>query len=308
VIPTWRRSDALRRTLEQILSCRPAPAEILIHVDAGDNETQSALKPQFGDAVRWLSSDTTLGPGGGRNRLIREARSPVVASFDDDSWPMDADYFSAAAELFQSYPRAAVFDVLEVRPDTEQSEIACHANAGIVPTACYQNCACLLRRDAFLTTSGYLPLRYAYGVEEADVALQLLDAGCEIMRAPALRVYHDSQLEHHSSPRVNAAHIANTALLAYLRYPVSYWPLGVMQVLNRARYAMRMRRWRGIASGLCQIPGALWQHRKYRKPVTAATIAQSRRLARESFEPARTPVLTAARMNHAEIDQANVIG
>ena len=73
-----------------------------MHVDAGDDETRGALQPRFGDAVRWFSSDATQGPGGGRNRLIREARSPIVASFDDDSWPLDADYFALAAEMFQS--------------------------------------------------------------------------------------------------------------------------------------------------------------------------------------------------------------
>jgi GT2 family glycosyltransferase len=146
--------------------------------------------------------------------------------------------------------------------------------------ACYQNGACVIRREAFLATRGHLPLRHAYGMEEADVALQLLDAGWEILSTPALRVYHDTGLEHHASEAVNAAHIRNTALLAYLRYPVRYWPLGMLQVLNRARYAARMGRWRGIAKGFGQIPVALWKYRRERKPVRAATIALSRRLAR----------------------------
>ena len=94
-----------------------------------------------------------------------------------------------------------------------------------------------MRRDAFLVTRGYLPLHHAYGMEEADLALQFLDAGRELLYAPALRVYHDTRLEHHASEAVNAAHIRNTALLAYLRYPIPYWALGALQVLNRVRYA-----------------------------------------------------------------------
>jgi GT2 family glycosyltransferase len=290
VIPTWRRTVSLCRALEQILACRPAPAEVLVHVDAGDGETRGALQSRFGHAVRWFSSDTTQGPGGGRNQLIREARSPIVASFDDDSWPMDADYFAVAAESFDAHPRAAVLDAREIRPNSEENAVATAPETEIARIACYQNCASLIRRDAFLTTRGYLPLRYAYGMEEADVALQLMDAGWELLHAPALRVFHDTSLEHHGGSAVNAAHICNTALLAYLRYPICYWPLAALQVLNRARFAARMGRWPGIATGFCQIPAALWRNRNERKPVSAATIALSRSLARGDALTARCSV------------------
>jgi hypothetical protein len=259
--------------------------EILVHVDAEDNATERLIGPRFPEAVRWFRSTTTQGPGGGRNLLIRAAKTPLVASFDDDSWPLDADYFAVAAELFHAHPGAAVLSGQEVRPGME----AGGRDGGLRHAACYQNGACIMRRDAFLGTRGHLPLRQAYGMEEADVALQLLDAGWELLYAPALRVYHDSALEHHSTPAVNAAHIRNTALLAYLRYPVRYWPLGVLQVFNRARYAASMGRWRGMAAGFCQIPGALWHYRKERKSVRAATIALSRRLARGAARPATVP-------------------
>ena len=84
-----------------------------------------------------------------------------------------------------------------------------------------------MRRDAFLQTAGYLPLRYAYGMEEVDLALQLLDRGWKIMAASELRVFHDTEMKHHSSPSVNAAQISNVGLLVFLRYPIRYWPLAV---------------------------------------------------------------------------------
>ena len=52
----------------------------------------------------WFTSESTQGPGGGRNRLIGAATSPLIASFDDDSWPLDRDYFRLAAELFLAHP------------------------------------------------------------------------------------------------------------------------------------------------------------------------------------------------------------
>jgi GT2 family glycosyltransferase len=130
-----------------------------------------------------------------------------------------------------------------------------------------------------LQNRGYLPLRYAYGMEEADVALQLLDAGWKILDVPSLAVYHDTQLEHHNTVAINSSHISNTALLAYLRYPISAWPLGMMQVLNRVRYAASVGRWRGIPQGIWQIPYTIWQNRHHRQPVRPETLKLSRQIA-----------------------------
>ncbi len=59
---------------------------------------------------------TRQGPGGGRNLLIGEAKSPLIASFDDDSWPVDADFFSLAEIVFASHPEAAILDGQVVIP------------------------------------------------------------------------------------------------------------------------------------------------------------------------------------------------
>jgi GT2 family glycosyltransferase len=115
-------------------------------------------------------------------------------------------------------------------------------------------------------------------MEEADVSLQLLDKGWHILNVPDLWVYHDTGMEHHASAPVNAAQITNTALLAFLRYPIALWPLGILQTLNRVKYAISMRRFRGIAKGLWGIPFACWKYRAARKPVKAETIHLARKL------------------------------
>jgi GT2 family glycosyltransferase len=153
-----------------------------------------------------------------------------------------------------------------------------HWPSTIQKASCFENCGCAIRREAFLQTRGFLPLRHAYGMEEADVALQLLDKGWEILNVPDLWVYHDTGMEHHASPQVNAAQITNTALLAFLRYPVSYWPLGILQVLNRVKYAISVGRYRGILKGLWDIPGACWKYRNERQPVRRETITLARAL------------------------------
>ena len=95
------------------------------------------LEREFAGQGRWFSSESTQGPGGGRNRLIGAATSPLIASFDDDSWPLDRDYFRLAAELFQAHPRAAVVEGQEVRPGMLQGS----REGTPRQVACYQNCA-----------------------------------------------------------------------------------------------------------------------------------------------------------------------
>lgn len=276
VIPTYNRLEKLKRCLQTILSCDPLPSEIIIHIDGGDSETEPFLISQNYPLVTWISSSTTQGPGGGRNKLIKEAKFPIIASFDDDSWPLDKDYFQTATEILALYPQASVINCQEIRPDDLSPP---PRNNQIKEVNCFQNCACLIRREAFLQTSGYLPLRYAYGMEEADVALQFLDHGWQILESSNLRVFHDTQLVHHNNPSINAAHIANTALLAYLRYPTIYFPLGILQVLNRIKYAASVGRWEGISKGLFSIPQLIWKYRYQRDPVKVNTLILSRKLA-----------------------------
>lgn len=274
IIPTYRRTDQLRDLLTRLSQSKLGPGEILVHVDAGDSETPSMLAGQFPKTVAWIQSTSTQGPGGGRNLLVQMATTPLIVSLDDDSWPMDPDFFALAVRMMEQNPKAGI--------------VACAVNVAgaemkspedrLVPVSNFENCGCVIRREAFLQTSGFLPLRHAYGMEEADLSLQILDHGWDILHSDALRVFHDTVMAHHSSPPVNAAHITNTALLAFLRYPRRDWPLGALQVLNRVRYATKVRRFAGIVTGLMAIPSACWRYRHYRKPVRPETLRRSRAL------------------------------
>jgi glycosyltransferase involved in cell wall biosynthesis len=93
IVPAYRRPDQLLATLRQIRVCKPAPAEILVHVDGGDSVIVEAVKA-IDPSIGMLVSDKLLGPGGSRNRLIAAASHELVANFDDDSFPEHPDYFA----------------------------------------------------------------------------------------------------------------------------------------------------------------------------------------------------------------------
>jgi GT2 family glycosyltransferase len=273
-IPTYRRDRQLVAALQRIFACNPAPSEVLIHVDAGDQGTPKLLAGHFSGKVNWVCASSICGPGGGRNVLIERAKTPWVVSFDDDSWPESPDFFERLEKVIDGNPKAGVLAF----PINVRGQKPAYWPAEIQQASCFENCGCAIRREAFLQTEGFLPLRHAYGMEEADVSLQLLDKGWQILNVPDLWVYHDTGMEHHASAPVNAAQITNTALLAFLRYPISLWPLGILQTLNRVKYAISVRRFRGIAKGLWDIPFACWKYRAARKPAKAETIQLARKL------------------------------
>ncbi len=271
-IATYGRARQLASTLHRLLEAEQQAQEIIVHVDGGDNETPGMLASRFGSRVAVLVSSDRVGPGGGRNRILERTATDLLLSLDDDSWPMDADFLGMAEDLMGSRPDAGAIGAVVVLPGDSAPERV----AEIQETDCYENCGVMLRTTAMRRAGSYLPLRYAYGMEEADVALRMLDAGWKVYVSRDLRVFHDTVLQHHVSREVNAAHIANTALRAFLRYPVSYWPLGLMQTINRVRYAASMGRWSGIGSGLLSIPAHCFRYRRYRAPVQPGTLRRAR--------------------------------
>lgn len=277
VIPTRNRWTQLKQTLERIRECEPAPAEIIVHVDGGDYGSAERLRREF-PGVKLITSPDAIGPGGGRNKLVREANTEWVVSFDDDSWPLERSFFASVAELAKK-TKASLIACQIVERDQQPDKTAV---ANPYPTSTFVGCGCVYRKSDFLATDGFVPLPLAYGMEENDLSLKLIENGCQIAYAPELLVQHGCDREtHQSNPKINAAHISNTALKVFLRYPLLYWPLGSLQVANRFFYSIGKRRFRGTLRGLFCIAGHCWKFRDFRKPVSTATINTFRRLSRQ---------------------------
>ncbi|MEO1390542.1 MAG: glycosyltransferase [Cyanobacteria bacterium J06634_6] len=276
VIPTYNRPEQLLAALEKIYACDPTPSEVIVHIDANDKVTQTVLDNSSFKTVQIIQSNTQMGPGGGRNSAIFAASNELVASFDDDSYPLDKDYFARLLILFDMFPQAAVIGASVFH--IGETVLADNLVAQWVPD--FIGCGCAYRKSAFQQTKGYVPLVVAYGMEEVDMALQLRHHDWKILNSSWLRVFHNTRLTHHSSAKVTAASIANLALLAYLRYPVSYWWLGVVQCLNRIVWLIRYRRWQGILQGVVLIPKLIYQHRQSRQPVSISALQVHRQLHR----------------------------
>jgi GT2 family glycosyltransferase len=279
IVTAYDRIDQTLATLRVIQNCVPAPDEVLVHVDANQVECERAIRQVFPN-LRILRSTEQVGPGGGRNKLMNAAQFDFVASFDDDSYPIDSDYFARALKLFEKFPEASIV-CAAVYHMGESIGLDEHSARW---TADFLGAACVYRRNEFLEAGGYVPLPVAYGMEEVDLALRVHSRGGKILTSHWLRVFHNSDLRHHADPCVTAGSIANVALLAYLRYPVSLWGIGVGQCANRLLWLLRHGRRRGILKGLTMIPAHLRANHRYRLPV-------SRKALRSYLALRRAPVV-----------------
>lgn len=269
IVPACQRVQELRKTLLRIQSCDPPPAEILVHADGSDSNVLAAIRSEF-PTVRLVSSVGHLGPGGSRDRLIREARNTWVANFDDDSYPLDPGYFESVAQAVEASPHCAVFSATTLHQDHQiplPSPSAHHLNVPV-----FSGCGCVFNKDWYMRTRGYVPIPVAYGMEEVDLSLQLHALGGVILEAPQLRVYHKDPYATRPSDDVLAYSLANIALLGFLRYPVILWPLVPLQLMSRIIWAVRRGWTQGLWRGVSLIPGHLQLYARYRAPVPATKV------------------------------------
>jgi len=279
VIPTYQRSEQLLKAINQLLECDPCPDEIIIHIDGGDTVTESMLQTSELQNIVMLRSSTQMGPGGGRNRAIAQAKHPIIASFDDDSYPIDKDYFQRLLNLFEAYPNAAVIAAAIYH----QNETIAPDQRSDTQVADFVGCGCAYRQSVFQQTSGYVPLPLAYGMEEVDFSLRLHAMGWQVVQSQWLRVFHDTKLEHHQRPQVTAASIANQALLTYLRYPTELWWLGIAQCLNRIIWLIQHQRFSGIFGGIWMIPQLIKANYSHRQTVSSDSLQSFINLRRHSI-------------------------
>lgn len=267
-IPTYRRGDKVLQALRQVMACDPAPAEVMVFLDGGeDAELRQRLRVEFPAAVVF-SSPERIGPGGARHRMLQAASQPWFVSLDDDSWPVDADFFAQLNRHMENSEGVAVFAAVIAHRGEPMPAPA----EWTQQISDYTGCGHAMRVAAYRTVTGYVERPNAYGMEERDVAMQLHAAGWQVRRCGNLRVFHDTTLGHHRDPELVAATVENAALLAWLRYPVILWPYGLLQYANVVRFMIARGRVKGLLRGLLHTPLELWRHRGLRRPLPSASV------------------------------------
>ncbi len=275
-LPAYRSGPELRRTLERICACDPLPQEVLVHCDGGWLP-EPGLADGLAVPVRLLSSAQRIGPGGGRHRLFQEAACEVVASFDDDSWPLDRDYFARALAVMHAFP-----DVVVMSPAIylkEKPVLSAMSEASLVRS--FSGSASVTRRSLYQKLPGYVPVAEAYGVEETDLSLQAHAAGYQILACPWLRAWHDRP--QNDNKHAVLPWIRNEVLLAYLRFPLLMQPWGWGRSLRHLWRHGHETGWLPALRALFSALPVLVEFRAYRQRYTSAQVWQHHRHVEQRF-------------------------
>lgn len=92
VIPTYQAERTIARAIYSVLQQTYLDFEILVVDNASKDRTREIVSgiSAYDSRVIYIYSDTNLGPAGGRNRAINQAKGEFIAFLDaDDKWEVD---------------------------------------------------------------------------------------------------------------------------------------------------------------------------------------------------------------------------
>ncbi len=268
-----------------ISKCDPLPAEIWVHLDEPPHGAAENLLRRHAN-VQVLQSAVSQGPGGARNLLMKASSHDWVVNFDDDARPVCPKFFQKVWSAIADFHEAAVITYSNQPSDWNPPD------ARIV--AIHSGYACVFNRGWFLRLGGFVPLSFAYCMEEVDYGMRVHAAGGWIIHLPTIHVAHD-MVERPVERGFQVHALANTALLFFLRYPLILWPLAALQLLRRLHWLTRICLG-AIPLGIVRAPFHIWSHRHFRKTLPASRVLSFLRLQRSSIPVCRS---------HTPLDPAN---
>ncbi|MEQ1747878.1 MAG: glycosyltransferase [Prosthecobacter sp.] len=281
MITSRNRSDDLRRTLNRLGKMTPLADEIIVTADGCSDGTVAMIGSQF-PHCSLLVNEPGQGSIYSRDQMLRMASGDLVVSLDDDSYPVDDDFFDKLNPLFAAHPEAAVITFPELRDDeTFVPAFKSPQTPGHYVSA-YPNGAAVMRRADYLKTSGF-PAFFSHAYEEPDYALQSYDHGKAVWFEPSLVIRHHLSKTNRDNLRTHHLNARNELWSVWMRCPWPWLPLVTLyRVLRQFCYAYseglswvvrEPQWWRDAVQGLDAC-------RKARNPIPWQTYVSWMRLAR----------------------------
>src|SRR5688572_7545468 len=218
IITTRNRRDELQRTLEKLHALEPPPDEILVCADGCTDGTVEMLHEQFPDCIL-LEHERSRGSVFSRDRLVRAATSEIVASFDDDSYPLDKNFVRQVETAFRENPTVAVLSFPEIRDDGAFANPTKSPSSPSHLVAAYANCAAAMRRDCYLKSDGF-PAFFGHMYEEPDFSLQCYSLGWGVRFDPRVSVRHHVSDVQREPVRRHHLNARNELWSVFLRCPM----------------------------------------------------------------------------------------
>jgi glycosyltransferase involved in cell wall biosynthesis len=219
MIASRNRCDDLRRTLAHLHGMNPPPGEIFVVADACTDGTVAMVREDF-PHCRLHVNASNQGSIRSRDFILRHATGDLVLCLDDDSYPLQPDFFARLPEVFAAHPEAAVISFPELRdgnvfvPPDKTPETPGHY------LSAYANGAAAMRRADYLASSGYPPF-FQHAYEEPDYALQCYARGRAVWFEPSLVLRHHFSGVNRDRGRTHRLNARNELWSVWMRCP---WP------------------------------------------------------------------------------------
>ena len=215
------------------------PAEIIICADGCSDETVETIEQNF-PRITLITNDQAQGSIVSRDRILRQASSPIVLSIDDDSYPVDKDFLALVEERFEADPNLGVLTCFQITDEFPETISDPENQRGIRQlVASFPNSAAAIRRDLYLRSSGY-PSHFFHSYEEPDFALQCYSLGSHVVYDPSLTIRHHFSPAGRKESRNHRRHARNEFWSATMRAPLALVPIIIpYRVFSQFRYSFK---------------------------------------------------------------------
>ena len=259
VVPTYRRPQALERTLRALLSERPlVPLEVVVSDDGSpeperaqvaaiverlDGEQASATSAGDSPVQIRLVRQENAGPAAARNHGARATSAPLLVFLDDDCAPAP-DFLASHLAAHTAGAKVAVLGhvkwasevpltpFMELVVRGAQFNFGAIADPEQVPFTSFYTANCSLRR-ADLAAAGWFDASLPPYMEDTEFAYRLQGTGVRIVYRPRALVHHEHAVE--LAPYLTRQRRAGRAAVRVVeRHPELFDVVGVGDVADVA--------------------------------------------------------------------------
>ncbi|MCB9765380.1 MAG: glycosyltransferase [Alphaproteobacteria bacterium] len=226
LVRTPEHAENLRRCLEALAQCDPAPAEAVV-VDDGSPEPIDLAPWGLAGAFEVIRQPNA-GPASARNAGARATTAPVLVFVDADIC-VPPDTFARLAAALEAHPDAAAVWGTVTAAHPHPGPVSRYKNLthrhftlrqgdrhGLVETPHLTTMLAAVRREAFEAVGGFDTRLTTVSVEDVELGRALVDAGGRVLLDPGLEAEHRHRFTLGSAVR-NDAHKLRRLVSATLR-------------------------------------------------------------------------------------------
>jgi glycosyltransferase involved in cell wall biosynthesis len=193
VIPTYRRTQLLKRCLQALLQQRlnKTQYEIIVVSDGPDAETEKVVKEWEAytyPALRYIALPYKKGPAAARNLGWLNARGQIIAFTDDDCIP-DVHWLTEIIQNFNPQEEDIAITGMVTVP-ISSSPTDYELNTAGLQTADFITANCACTKKALEKTGGFDERFSMAWREDSDLHFKLMQNEIRIKKVNAARVTH----------------------------------------------------------------------------------------------------------------------